>query len=96
MGGQQPGQGLGGGVIDQPPGHWGDDEVGGLGGPGDGLGLLLFLLVGGGLAGGGLGVGGGLLRDAPQGGRLGDRWQGVGGLVLGDSPVEVVGSLERH
>src|SRR4029450_13063650 len=38
VGGQQPGQGLRGGVIDQPPRHRGDDQAWGLGGPGRGLG----------------------------------------------------------
>jgi hypothetical protein len=49
--------------------------------PGDGFGLPLFLLVGGGFAGGGLGVGGGLVGDAPQGQGFGDGREGGGGLV---------------
>ena len=91
VGGQQPGQGLGGGVIDQPPRHRGHDQVGGLGGPGDRLRLAFLLLVGGGLAGGGLGVGGGLVGDAAQGDGFGDRREGGGGLVafeLGDRAGE--------
>jgi hypothetical protein len=81
VGGQQPGQGLGGGVVDRPPRYWRDDQVGGLGGPGDRLGLPLLLLVGGGFAGGGLGVGGGLVGDAAQRQGFGDRREGGGGLV---------------
>jgi hypothetical protein len=81
VGGQQPGQGFGGGVINQPPRDWRHDEVGDLGGPGDGLGLAFLLLVDGSLAGGGLGVGGSLLSDAAQSGGLGDRREGGGGLL---------------
>jgi hypothetical protein len=81
VGGQQPSKGFWGGVIDQPPGHRRDDQVGGFGGSGDRFGLPLLLLVDGGLAGGGLGGRGGLVGDAPQGGGLGDRGQCGGGLL---------------
>jgi hypothetical protein len=43
---QQPGEGLGGGVIDQPPRGRGDHEVGGLGSAGDCFGLAFLLLIG--------------------------------------------------
>ena len=81
VGGQQPGQGFGGGVVDQPPGQWGHDEVGGLGGPGDRLGLAFLLLVGRGFAGGGFGVSRGLVGDAPQGHGFGHGREGGCGLL---------------
>jgi hypothetical protein len=91
VGGQQPGEGLGSGVIDQPPRDRGHDEVGGLGGSGDRLRLPLLLKIGRSLSGGGLSVGGGLVGDAPQGDGLGDRREGGGGLLafeLRDWPGE--------
>jgi hypothetical protein len=81
VGGQQPGQGLGGSVIDQPARHRGHRQPCGLGGPGDRLRLQLLGPVDRGLAGGCLGRGGGVLSDAAQGGGLGDCGEGGGGLL---------------
>src|SRR4029453_14404490 len=81
VGGQQPSQGLGGGVIDQPPRQRRHDQGGGLGGPGDRLRLAFFLLVNGGFAGRGFGLGGGLVGDAPQSNCLGDRREGSSRLL---------------
>src|SRR5215207_9369115 len=76
VGGQPAGQGFGGGVVDQPPRQRRDDQVGGFGGAGDGLGPGFFLLAGWGFAGGGFGGGGGLVGDAAQDCGLGDAGQG--------------------